>query len=233
MDHLPAWNLDENASVRGHILKNLTIRVWMTAALMCFGWLGTAWVRASNAIEVNPLRQSLDSFPMELEGYQATEVPLDDHVREVLNADAVMNRVYRRPDGTGMMCHVSAWLRPESVSLKGNAPHIPKLCYTNSGWTIIGEKATEIETPSGRLKMNLLLVERGTDRSVVAYWYQFGASTFTTPAESRRIHQQFWGKKHWPPLIKVLLDTPAQDIETALPRIEKFAKSAFRWTNEL
>ena len=212
-------------------MNNLATRVWMTAILMTFGWLGTTWLRAANSIEVKPLRQGLDTLPTKLDGYEATEVPLDDHILEVLKADALVNRHYVRADRASIMCHVSAWLRPDSVN--GSAPHVPKLCYTNAGWDIVDEKTIEIDTPSGKLKMNLLAVKRNGDRSVVAYWYQLGDTTFTTSAEAKQIHRKYWGKKNWPPLVKVLLDSPAPDINTALPRIEKFATSVFAWTDEL
>jgi len=203
----------------------------MTAALMSFGWLGTAWVRAANTFDIKPLGRSLDTFPTELDGYQATEIPIDDHTLDVLNADAVANRQYTRQDGTSMVWHVAAWTRPDFML--NAAPHIPKLCYTKAGGKIIDEKAADIATPSGSIAMNLLLVERDTGRSVVAYWYQLGNSTYTTDAAAKRIQRKYWGKKHWPAIIKVLLDTPAQDIDSALPRIEKFATSVFTWTHEL
>lgn len=219
-----------NSIVEGQILTPLAIRVWMTAVLMSFGSLGTAWVRSASTFEIKALDRSLDKLPTELDGYQSTEIPIDDHILEILKADSVGNRRYVGPNGTSILCHLAAWIRPESVL--GAAPHLPKVCYTNSGWKIIGERAAEISTPSGRLALNLLLVERDRNRSVVAYWYQIGNSTYTTSADAKRIQRNLWGKKQWPALIKVMLDTPAQDIDTALPRIESFATSVFMWTQD-
>lgn len=212
-------------------MNPLAQRIWFTAALMTFGWVSTVWVRSAYTIEVHPLGRSLDSFPAEIDGYKGSDIPLDEEVRKVLNADSVVNRAYVRENGDSISLHMSAWIRRETSDVA--APHVPRLCYTNAGYTILEERTTMLTTPSGKLSFCSLLLQRNGERCVASYWYQMGQSTFTTAKEARQIQRGLWGQKQWPPTVKVLLQTPAQDIDAALPRIEGFATNVLPWTNKL
>lgn len=212
-------------------MNRVAIKVWFTAALFIFGWYCTAWVRAGYTFEVQPLGQGIETMSMDLNGYHGTDVPIADRVREILNADATVNRDYRRPDGSSMMVHMSAWTRPESCA--SVAPHSPKICYTNGGWKILEERMVDADSPKGKIPLCVLLLEKDTDRCVIAFWYQMGRSTFNTAGEARLIHRKLWGQKRWPATIKVLLQTPGREIEEALPLLKEFATTLFQWTLEL
>lgn len=195
---------------------------------MCVGWVFTIWVRSGYTFEIQPLQKGLDSFPMDLEEYRGVDLPLDEDVSKILAADATMNRAYRRSDGSSIVVHASAWVRPENVS--SVAPHSPKICYTNAGWHILEERPTEVTTPAGRLHFNSLLLERDEERCVVSYWYQMGENIFTTASEARQVHRNLWGKQRWPATLKFMLQIPARDIDTALPRIQDFASIVYQWS---
>ena len=194
-------------------------------------WVFTVWVRSGYTFDIQPLSNGLDSLPMELDGYVGTDLPLDEGVSAILNADATVNRSYRRPDGSSVTIHASAWVRPENVSTV--APHSPKICYTNSGWVILEERPAEIETPTGKLPVRILLLERNEDRCVVTYWYQMGKSIFTTAGEARQVHRSLWGKKHWPATLKFMLQMPGREIDSTIPKIEEFASTVFEWSLKL
>lgn len=207
-------------------MKPVERRIWLTAVLMSLCYVSIIWVRAGYTFEVAPLSQSLAAVPMEMDGWRGQDVPIDEGVLKILNAQETLNRVYRSGDGSTVVCHISAWLRPETVSEV--APHIPKLCYTNTGWSILAEKQVTVKTPDGDLPMTTLLLERQEDRIVVAYWYQMGSSYFTSVDEARVIHRSLWGKPKWPATVKVLLQTSGTSIESGLPAIERFAASIRR-----
>ena len=212
-------------------MNQFSRRIWLAAILTTCGWIGTTWVRSGYSFFVQPLNRGLDSFPMEINGYRATDLPLDEEVNKILHADETMNREYRRPDGTSLVIHASAWDRPETVA--SVAPHSPRVCYTNAGWKIIDERTQVITTAAGKLPLMLLLLGRDEDRCVVCYWYQMGKSTFGTASEARQIHRELWGKKSWPATIKFMLQIPASGIDPALPPLEEFAASVFEWSATL
>jgi EpsI family protein len=201
-------------------MKPFERRIWLTAVLMSVCYVCILWVRTGYTFEVIPLKQSLAAVPMEMDGWRGQDVPIDEEVLKILNAQETLNRIYRNIDGSTVVCHISAWLRPDSVSEV--APHIPKLCYTTTGWSILGEKQVPIKTPEGDMTLTALLLERQEDRIVVGYWYQMGSANFTTVEEARAIHRGLWGKTKWPATVKVLVQTQANTIEAAMPAIERF-----------
>lgn len=209
-------------------MKQFSQRIWIAAILLCFGLFCTLWVRSGYTFNIQPLHQGLETFPLDLVEYRGVDLPLDEDVSRILAADATMNRAYRRSDGTSIVVHASAWVRPENVS--SVAPHSPKICYTNAGWKILEERPAEVDMPSGRLHFNMLLLERDEDRCVVSYWYQMGDSIFTTAAEARQVHRNLWGKAVWPATLKFMIQFPARDIDSALPQIKEFASTVFQWS---
>jgi EpsI family protein len=212
-------------------MNRLTYRIWLAAILMACGWMSTVWIRSGYTFEVQPLTRGLESLPLELNGYVGKDAPLDERVNEILDADSTVNREYRRPDGMVVSLHASGWVRPEKIA--SVAPHNPKICYTNSGWKIIEERTVPFDTPAGKLPVCILFLERETERCVVGFWYQMGKSTFNTAKEARQLHRQLWGKKQWPATMKFMLQTPAQTLDSGLPRIEEFAAIVYQWSLDL
>ena len=212
-------------------MNQLTSRIWLAAILMGCGFISTTWIRAGYTFEVQPLKQGLESIPVELGGYTGTDQPIDPEVSVVLNAGTTANRTYVRPDGTTLLLHASGWVRPGNVA--DVAPHNPKVCYVGAGWKILEERNIELNSTTGKLPMCVLFLERDTERCVIGFWYQMGDKTFTTTKEARQIHRQLWGSKKWPATLKFLIQTQAQGIDAALPRIEEFALIVHQWSLEL
>jgi len=212
-------------------MNQFSTRIWLAALLMVCGWIGTSWVRSGYTFEVQPLSRGLESFPMEIDGYTGTDIPMDDAVRKILNADSSINRSYRNSNGSSISLHASAWVRPETIA--SVAPHSPKVCYTNAGWKIIQERTVQCSTEAGNWPICLLLLDREGERCVVGYWYQMGHASFNTSAEARRVHRDLWGKKSWPATMKFMLQTSGKDIDSVLPTVEQFAKSIYEWSAKL
>ena len=212
-------------------MNQFSTRIWLAAVLMVCGWIGTTWVRSGYTFEVQPLSRGLESFPIEIDGYTGKDIPVDDDVSRILNADSSLNRAYRNSKGNSIVLHASAWVRPETVA--SVAPHSPKVCYTNAGWKIIKEQTVQCSAPAGSWPMCVLLLDREGDRCVVGYWYQIGHASFNTAAEARSVHRDLWGKKNWPATIKFMIQTPGRDIDSVLPTMEQFAKNIYQWSSEL
>jgi EpsI family protein len=212
-------------------MNRLTYRIWLAAVLMGCGWICTTWIRSGYTFEVQPLKKGLDSLPLELNGYIGTDQPVDKEVAAILNADTTVSRQYLRQDGSLILLHASGWMRPENVA--DVAPHNPKVCYVNSGWKILEERKVDLTTLGKTLPICVLLLERDSERCAVGFWYQMGESVFTTTQEARQLHRQLWGNKKWPATMKFMLQTPAQTIDAAIPRIEEFALIVHQWSLEL
>ncbi|WP_397570701.1 exosortase C-terminal domain/associated protein EpsI [Schlesneria sp. T3-172] len=213
------------------MMNQFSSRIWLAALLMVGGFVGTWWVRSGYTFEVQPLSRGLETFPIELDGYVGTDLPVDEDVAIILNADSSINRNYKNPNGNSVILHASAWVRPETVA--SVAPHSPKICYTNAGWRIVTERTVQCTAPSGSWPMCVLLLDRDGERCVVGYWYQIGHATFNTASEARSVHRDLWGKKKWPATIKFMLQTPGHDLDVVLPTLEEFAKNVYQWSTEL
>ena len=203
------------------LMKPYERRIWLTALLMVVCYCGTLWTRSGYSFEVVPLSRELKTVPLEINGWHGQDIPSDERVAAMLNAQDGINRVYRNPEGVNVALNISAWLLPETVS--NVAPHVPKLCYVNAGWKVLAERESILSTPKGDFTMTNLFLEKQGDQICVAYWYQMGAQRFTSPQESRAIHRSLWGKRKWPATLKVLIQTSAGSIDAGLPLIERFA----------
>lgn len=212
-------------------MNQLSSRIWLAALLMVSGWVVTTWVRSGYTFEVQPLSRGLETFPLEIDGYTGKDIPVDEEISRVLDADSSINRAYNGAKGSSVILHASAWLRPETIA--SVAPHSPKVCYTNAGWKILKEQTVQFSAPSGKWPVCLLLLDREGERCVVGYWYQIGHSAFNTAAEARSVHRELWGNKSWPATIKFMLQTPGQDIDSVLPTMEEFSKIVYEWSSEL
>lgn len=212
-------------------MNQFSYRIWLAALLMVCGWVGTSFVRSGYTFEVQPLSQTLESFPLEIDGYTGKDIPVDEEISKILDADSSINRSYRSPNGASIVLHASAWVRPETVA--SVAPHSPKVCYTNAGWRIVTEQTVQVTSPSGSWPICLLLLDRDGERCVVGYWYQVGDVSFNTATEARRVHRELWGKKKWPATIKFMLQIPGQDTESVLPTMEEFSKIIYEWSSKL
>jgi EpsI family protein len=92
----------------------------------------------------------------------------DPEVREVLQADDLVNRSYQN-GVVGANLFVAAFRSQRT----GKAPHSPKNCLPGSGWEWV--KASTLPVEVGRAEpivVNRYIVARGQERSLVMYWYQ-------------------------------------------------------------
>ena len=160
-----------------------------------------------------------------------TDSPVDPAIQKELNADSSLNRDYRRSDGSSVIVHVSSFTNREEVSEV--IPHDPHVCYLGAGWRTIEEHQIDIDTAIGKLPYRIMIMERSGSRSALGFWYQMGSTIFSTYAEGKKVHRQFWGKKQWPATIKFMIQVQAQDIETARSKLDPVASSLYEWAAKL
>jgi EpsI family protein len=99
------------------------------------------------------------------------DVQLDADTLEVLKADDILSRVYReRKSGDSVDLFVAYF----QTQRNGKAPHSPKNCLPGSGWapSMAGTIALAIKGESEPISINRYIVSRGSNQSVVLYWYQ-------------------------------------------------------------
>jgi EpsI family protein len=156
---------------------------------------GLVFYSASGGEKV-PLAQPLAQFPLQVGGWGLhQEGVVEKEILDVLRADDLLNRVYRRADGVMASLFV-AYFRSQRT---GQTPHSPQNCLPGSGWvpSRIGFLDVEIPEESRSISINRYTVAKGDAKSVVLYWYQSRdrvvasevAAKFWLVADSIRYHR--------------------------------------------
>ena len=148
----------------------MNLRVhWMPAALLVLGLIGTRYVDGHRRM---PLRATLeDVIPNEMEGFAGRNLRLTNEEADVAGVTTYLLRNYtQRTDGKirGFSVYVGYYERQG----QGKTIHSPKNCLPGSGWEPLTSTRIAIQTPNGPVQVNRYLLQRGSKRALVLYWYQ-------------------------------------------------------------
>ena len=93
---------------------------------------------------------------------------VDQEVRDMLQADDLLNRSYQRGPIPAYL-FVAAFQSQRT----GKSPHSPKNCLPGSGWTPLAESEVTIDVgQAAPIQVNRYIIASGEQRSLVLYWYQ-------------------------------------------------------------
>src|SRR5207249_284073 len=106
---------------------------------------------------------------------------------EILAADDYLNRVYAAGNEL-----VGLYVGFYGTQRQGASIHSPLNCLPGAGWIPVERKqlsipvsASETSVPTQNIKVNQILIEKGSNRQVVLYWYQ---------SHGRVLASEYWGK---------------------------------------
>jgi EpsI family protein len=120
--------------------------------------------------EIKPISEPLANLPVQLgtwQGYSSSN--LDNSVLAVLGVDEYINRLYYSPNQTVIGLYVGYY----QSQREGDTIHSPLNCLPGSGWNPMERHIVSIQIGSGTsIRINSLVVTKGTDKQVVLYWYQ-------------------------------------------------------------
>ena len=166
--------------------SSTVLRIFIVAGVLLSGTLYLA--HASRAEEI-PARQSLTSFPMNIQAWSGRREP--DFTREilgVLGVDDYITRSYYRKDSLPIGLYVGYY----ASQRQGDTIHSPLNCLPGAGWIPVEQGHTRIavrtspETNSTReIEVNRVVIQKGLDRELVLYWYQ---------SHGRVVASEYWGK---------------------------------------
>lgn len=99
------------------------------------------------------------------------DVQLDKETLDVLKADDILSRVYVNNSSGQTATLFVAYFETQRT---GKTPHSPKNCLPGSGWaqTQSGTIEIPVQGEASPIRVNRYVVARGTNQSVVLYWYQ-------------------------------------------------------------
>jgi EpsI family protein len=125
----------------------------------------------------------LREFPAAIASWHSEDLPYEADVVEAIGADDYINRVY-----SGGTPPIELYIGYYKDQRSGDRIHSPKNCLPGSGWEPVRSAQIRIGSLEGRpVLVNEYLVEQGSNRDMVLYWYQ---------TRRRIIASEYWAK-YW------------------------------------
>ena len=152
----------------------MKIQAW-AAVLLLIGTGSSLHLRGDS--DRVPYAQPLDQLPMSITGLTATEIPLDDHVLELLGKGVFLNRIYAPTPDSAASPHdnmpVGLFIGYFPTQRTGQAIHSPQNCLPGAGWTFDTSGVTTFTDASGKpYRVGEYLISNGKSRQEVLYWYR-------------------------------------------------------------
>lgn len=145
--------------------------VIVTALLVAVG--GVAWAFQLGK-DLEPRPESLSDLPREIQGWRAYDMPVEETVEQMLQADFNMQRTYVHPAGAVVWIYVGYY----GTRRGGTPEHTPWSCYPAHGWDIVSRREIEVDPAQG-LRANEIVVEREGEQRLVHFWYRSFRDTST------------------------------------------------------
>lgn len=143
---------------------------------------GIALVHGVSHGEPVPLRQPLERLSYSMDGWQGRDDPLEERIVGALGVSDYVNRAYVDRSGNEIAIYIGYYQSQRT----GESIHSPKNCLPGGGWEPV--HAGRLTIPMAAIPaitVNDYLVEKGTTRYLVLYWYQ---------AHGRVIASEYRGK---------------------------------------
>jgi EpsI family protein len=141
-----------------------------------------AFLHAHRTAEVVPKSEPLSSFPLQIDSWSGYERPISDGILAVLGPGKFLSRVYTQ-SGQPFVEFFLAYFPSQQT---GDTIHSPKNCLPGSGWTPLESSKILLSGPNGQaIPANRYIIQKGTDRQLVIYWYQ---------AHGRAVASEYWAR---------------------------------------
>ena len=163
-------------------MKSWRFSILLTV-LLAGGVVVNAWVYLGEAhIE----RQALKDFPSRVAKWEqvGTDEQFDSETLAVLRASDYLLRNYKKPDGSLTNFYVGYYASQRD----GATYHSPLNCLPGSGWVMNEGGTLTVKRQDGSsFKANRYVIQKGTERALVIYWYQ---------GRGRSVANEYWDKMY-------------------------------------
>ncbi|HEX9892586.1 MAG TPA: EpsI family protein [Gemmatimonadales bacterium] len=111
---------------------------------------------------------TLDGIPPEIAGYRGRDQRVNEEEQRVAGMDSYLLRIYQRDSTDGFSLYVGYY----EAQTQGKTIHSPKNCLPGAGWEPVESRPLTVALPTGEMTVNRYLLEKGSSRAIVYYWYQ-------------------------------------------------------------
>jgi len=167
----------------------------------------------------------LDQMPLQFGGWQGTKAELDEELTKAIDADDVVERLYRNKRDDVVYAHTAAFTR-----YSFGVTHNPFVCYRAAGWEVQESRTLDLDLDEEKtLAVPLVIWRRGGDRVMTLHWYQLGDQYLLNRLGLARARLHFLGQQTWPPLYKTLLHTTATSPIEDEENLKEMAEHIAQW----
>jgi EpsI family protein len=153
------------------------LRLFVAGLVLVGGIFATHTIRPSTAPqEHRPLRD----FPAAISSWHSEDLPFDAADIQEIGVDDYTNREY---SGGGRP--IELYIGYYKDQRAGDAIHSPKNCLPGEGWEPVRSTLLQIGSADKPVLVNEYIVEKGTSRDLVLYWYQ---------THGRIVASEYWAK---------------------------------------
>jgi exosortase D (VPLPA-CTERM-specific) len=119
--------------------------------------------------EIPPARLTFVGFPMNVGAWAGRSYPMEPEYVNALRFDDYLLADYRGPGDSPINFYVAYY----QSQRKGQSAHSPRTCIPGGGWEITSLEEKKIGPTTGDpLMVNRAVIQKGTDKQVVYYWFQ-------------------------------------------------------------
>ena len=140
------------------------------AATLCLA-LTAALALKPAASEATAARKTFAEFPLNIGEWRGNFGRLDKLYENTLLATDYLLSDFRKPNGEGANLFIAYYQSQRA----GQSAHSPKSCIPGGGWRIVEITETtipDIAIGQSALKVNRAVVELGSHRELIYYWFQ-------------------------------------------------------------
>ena len=148
--------------------------------------LVSSWVvRGVGHGEPVALRQSFTQFPDRLGIWQGEDLRFDARIERKLGVTDYVSKIYRTSLANVAHLYVGFYASQKH----GEMVHSPKNCLPGNGWYIARRDTATVDvSPYRPFAVNSYIVENGSERQLVVYWYQQSGGRIVTNEYIGRVY---------------------------------------------
>ena len=156
-------------------LRRMTRRLWILSAVFLLSagalYALSDYVERFTERAAAPLKQGLETVPLELAGSRGQNVEMAPGIVADLGAQDFIKRQYHGPDGTSFTIYVGYF--DNLGTMKG---HSPEVCYPGAGWDQLqGASKVFADGQGNQVEANILVFgKRGLRQAVVSWFLTWG-----------------------------------------------------------
>jgi EpsI family protein len=140
------------------------------------------FLEARRKMEAVPPGIPIHQFPMQVADWTGRNEAIDPDTLRLLGPGDFLSRLYQSPSRPWVDFFLAFFPSQET----GDTIHSPKNCIPAAGWTPIKASVIDLPTPAGStVPANLYIVQKGSERELVIYWYQ---------AHGRVTASEYWAR---------------------------------------